>query len=62
VQGDAQKVLVKSKVLSQEFGVERSLSTAYVGVEKRVGGLEVIEFLTSKLSRTGMRASAIPQG
>jgi hypothetical protein len=62
VQGDAQKVLVKSKVLSQEFGVERSLSTVYVGVEKRVGGLEFIEFLTSKPSRNGMRASAIPQG
>jgi hypothetical protein len=62
VERDAQKVFVKSKVLSQEFGVERSLSTVFVGVEERVGGLEFIEFLTSKLSRSGMRASAIPQG
>ncbi len=62
VERDVQKVFVRIKVLSQEFGVERSLSTVFVGVEERVGELEFIEFLTSKLSRNGMRASAIPQG
>jgi hypothetical protein len=62
VVSDVQKVFVKREVLSQEYGVERSLSTVFVGVEERVGELEFIEFLTSKLSRRGMRASAIPQG
>jgi hypothetical protein len=62
VVNDVQKVFVKREALSQEYGVERSLSTVFVGVEERVGGVEFIEFLTSKLSRSGMRASAISQG